>query len=74
MAGSSEVVDEDRTGYVIDALHDPSAWAAAMTRILEPATHARLAAACIASRDRFSYARHVDAIEALYARAIAGRK
>jgi UDP-glucose:(heptosyl)LPS alpha-1,3-glucosyltransferase len=73
VSGASEVVADDRTGYVIADPDDVPAWTVAMTRVLAPATRGRLSAACIAERGRFSYAAHVDAIEALHRRAAAGR-
>ena len=66
VAGASEVVDEDRTGYVLADPTDAVAWSAAMKKVADPATRERLSKACFAERPRFSYSAHVDAIEAMH--------
>lgn len=69
VAGASEVVGHDRTGYLIGELDDVAGYAAAMDRLCDPAVADRLRRACLAERERFSYARQVDTIEALYRKA-----
>ena len=69
VAGASEVVGHDRTGFVIEDVNDAAAYAAAMDRLCDAPASARLREACLAERDRFSYARQVDTIEALYRKA-----
>ena len=68
-AGASEVVDHDRTGFVIENVDDAAGYAAAMDRLCDASASERLRKACLAERDRFSYARQVDTIEALYRKA-----
>jgi UDP-glucose:(heptosyl)LPS alpha-1,3-glucosyltransferase len=73
VAGSSEVIKDGLTGYVIPSPTDAPAWAQAMRKLADPAVRAALSKACLGERSRFSYAAHVDAMEALYARIVSER-
>jgi UDP-glucose:(heptosyl)LPS alpha-1,3-glucosyltransferase len=73
VSGASEVIAEDRTGYIVADPSDVAGFAAAMRKICDRSTRERLSAACLAERARFSYSAHVDAIEAIHRRAAAGR-
>lgn len=71
-AGASEVVGHDRTGYQIGDYDDAAGFAEAMDRLSDPDASERLRKACLGERDRFSYARQVDQIEALYRQSRSG--
>ncbi len=66
IAGASEVLSNGLDGFVIDDPSDVPAWAAAMNQLTVRDFRDTLAQACLGQRDRFSYARHVAALEAIY--------
>lgn len=69
VAGASEVVGHDRTGFVIENADDVAGYASAMDRLCDAEASERMREACLGERERFSYARQVDTIEALYRKA-----
>ena len=67
VAGSSEVVEDGRSGFVIDDPKNVTAWAGAMTRLCDRTLRETMAEACLSERERFSYENHLRALEAIYA-------
>jgi UDP-glucose:(heptosyl)LPS alpha-1,3-glucosyltransferase len=67
VAGSSEIIEDGRSGFVIDDPKDVGAWSAAMTRLCDRALREQMAEACLGQRERFSYENHLRALEAIYA-------
>jgi UDP-glucose:(heptosyl)LPS alpha-1,3-glucosyltransferase len=65
-AGAAELVEEGKTGAVLDALDDGSAWAAAAQPFLEPSRRTELRALARQSAERHAWVRHAQRVLEVY--------
>lgn len=65
-AGAAEIVTEGKTGSVLDAQGDGSAWAAASRPFLDPARRAELRALARESAERHPWSHHVQRVLEVY--------
>jgi UDP-glucose:(heptosyl)LPS alpha-1,3-glucosyltransferase len=65
-AGAAELVTEGKTGSVLDAQGDGSAWAAASRPFLDPARRAELRALARQSAERHPWSHHVQRVIEVY--------
>jgi UDP-glucose:(heptosyl)LPS alpha-1,3-glucosyltransferase len=64
--GASEIMTPGFHGFVLDSADDHPALVAAVRALLDPATRARMRAACLALRPRLAYEHHLDTLLSIY--------
>lgn len=74
VGGTSNVLDHDVNGFIVPNTDDTALLAAAMARLSDTTTRARLAAAACARSDRYGVDAMVDQTLAVYRQALASRQ
>lgn len=68
ISGVSELLTDGENALIVESPVQIETLAAALRRALDPATNDRMSRNCLATRQMFSYEKHLDSINALYQR------
>jgi UDP-glucose:(heptosyl)LPS alpha-1,3-glucosyltransferase len=71
--GATEVMADGVHGFVLDDPADVDALADAMRKLMDPNLRARMREACLALRPALSYETHLDNLQRVYDRVVAGQ-